>query len=284
MRNKVLIFLLFAVLMLFTSCEPIGGYKFTFDSAGGNDVHSMLVEIGGYYTLPVPTKDGGVFIGWLCNGKIYTVVEAATSSMHFVARWLDWNLVDYDKLLGTKQYKYYAINGDDETGVFVTRNNDLFKVEYPEDEGEYLIIEFTESGVKYFDVEEYDGEIDVELRRFEGANIITSLLILALPYFELFDSTRFIIDGEYSYVEMDYSAFITSFSIYDTEDLLGSGQGFPVLENYLPELDMTIRVEFHPNWATLLDFSVVIYFDGILYAGLATIEFGAFPIEIPEVE
>jgi hypothetical protein len=59
-----------------------------FDSNGGSDIQSEMVEIGIPYNLPLPSKQGWTFGGWEYNGRVYSGVYTPTSaSPLFVAVW-----------------------------------------------------------------------------------------------------------------------------------------------------------------------------------------------------
>lgn len=269
------------LLIAITACEPIGGYKFTFDSAGGEEVQSMAVEIGGYYDLPIPTKEGREFIGWICDGKMYNKVAVTFGSMHFVARWLEWSLIDYDKLFGSKNYKYDLHYEDADYITTIIRRNNLFKTE-PEDYGVRgcVIAEFAEDKVAHYRIFENGEDVVVDCGYFQGLSIIDSPLLYFFPYLELLKAEEFIKDGLYSYREMNYAEFISSVSLFSFDKIMESIHWNP---QYLSIFDLSIRIEFYPNWSTLSDCSVKVFVGGKIKAHYDIFEYGTYHILVPEI-
>ena len=94
--NKFLcLFVLFAVVFAFASCDLLGGstqtetFEVKFDSKGGSEVPSQNVEMGALVTEPeAPTREGYTFDGWYLGGKSWNFAESTvTKSITLIAKW-----------------------------------------------------------------------------------------------------------------------------------------------------------------------------------------------------
>ena len=64
-------------------------FTVTFNSNGGTEYATQLVEAGSEITLPTPTKSGYIFLGWRCGENTYNAgaTVKVTSDMAFSAVW-----------------------------------------------------------------------------------------------------------------------------------------------------------------------------------------------------
>ena len=102
--NKFLcLFVLLAVVFAFASCDVlsslgieipgIGGevekFEVKFDSKGGSEVPSQMIESGALVTEPeAPTREGYTFDGWYLGGKPWNFAESTvTKSITLSAKW-----------------------------------------------------------------------------------------------------------------------------------------------------------------------------------------------------
>lgn len=63
-------------------------YTITFDSNGGSDVESQLIEAGNCAVAPAfPNKAGYTFDGWYCGNEIFDFTKSVESDLVLVAHW-----------------------------------------------------------------------------------------------------------------------------------------------------------------------------------------------------
>ena len=92
--NVVLLSLLLAIGMIFTSCgdkDPTKQFTVTFETDGGSAIESQLVEDGDTATKPEnPTKDGYEFEGWFTDSAFtqeFDFEAEITADVTVYAKW-----------------------------------------------------------------------------------------------------------------------------------------------------------------------------------------------------
>ena len=82
---------LICAMFLFVSCDnnthTVDKVTVSFDSNGGEQIKSLIIEKGKTISLPIPTKENYIFEGWTLNGKPFTKDSIVTSDVTLLANW-----------------------------------------------------------------------------------------------------------------------------------------------------------------------------------------------------
>lgn len=116
-------------LMLVVGCSKTKTYTITFDTDGGTNVDSVVIEENEKLILPEePTKEGYNFNGWLLNGNLFNESNSIDKNITLKA---DWITID------TKTYKVVFIYNNDtkDLEINVEENKKVSKPTNPTKEG-----------------------------------------------------------------------------------------------------------------------------------------------------
>lgn len=82
---------LICAMCFFVSCDnntlSVDEVTVSFDSNGGEQIKSIIVEKGKTISLPIPTKENYIFEGWTLDGKPFTKDSIVSSDITLLANW-----------------------------------------------------------------------------------------------------------------------------------------------------------------------------------------------------
>lgn len=115
------------IIMCITLCsctQSSGPYTVTFETNGGNEIESIIVEKDQLFELPTPIKEGMAFQGWYTDKKLNNKFDSETpitKDITLYAKWGDGILIStFDELVNIKNdlsNKYLLANDIDCKGI-----------------------------------------------------------------------------------------------------------------------------------------------------------------------
>ena len=89
--KRVLTCAVFIMCVTLCSCTQNNGpYTVTFETNGGNEIESIIVEKDQLFELPTPIKEGMVFQGWYTDKKLNNIFDSETPITKDITLYAKW--------------------------------------------------------------------------------------------------------------------------------------------------------------------------------------------------